>query len=102
MFSNNEPISFKMKQNILPQLQGKTLLVPSLTSLFPNDTIRQQRIRSLNNWILFSKPTVVTPFDSFEEEIMKGRVIIERASTQGSGNVIQSMDRRQETNNPRS
>lgn len=89
---NDELIRSKMEQNILPQLQGKTLsfnfgaineVMEALKDWYDiplKRTIRQQRIQSFNNWIRYTKTTTVTPFDSFEEEIMKGRVIIERAS----------------------
>lgn len=80
-FSNNEPISFKMKQDLLPKIQGKTLLIPSFDELKKQyqSTIRQERIKSFNNWVQYTKATSVTPFDSFEEEIMKSRIIIIKA-----------------------
>jgi hypothetical protein len=92
MFSNNEPISFKMKQDLLPKIQGKTLLIPSLHSLLQESTIRQERIKSFNNWVQYTKATSVTPFDSFEEEIMKSRIIIIKESK----DAIPRMDQRKE------
>lgn len=89
MFSNDEPISFKMKQDLLPKIQGKTLLVLNFGAInevmdalkdaydIPlKRTLRQQRIMSFNNWARLTNTTVATPFGDFEKDIMKGRISI--------------------------
>lgn len=96
-----------MKHDLLPKLENKTLsfdfgainevmkVLKDCYDIPLKRTIRQQRIKSFNNWLQYTKATSVTPFDSFEEEIMKSRITIIKESK----DAIPRMDKRQENSN---